>query len=423
MAIDTPKNSFWKSFGPGILFAGAAIGNSHLVQSTRAGALYGLGLFILVIAANFIKYPAFRFGPQYAAATGHSILSGYRKLGKWVVALFALSELFVMTIIVAATAITTAAVALAIFESGMNARYIAITSILVGTIVLKLGGYAFLDRLTKVFVAILTVTTLLATALAIPSVNWGVSEFALPDMDFKTFAFIIALMGFMPAALSLGVLQSLWVIAKSEQTGMKINKSGVIADFNFGYIASAFLAICFLIMGAGVLHPANIAPAESGAAFAEQVIMLYTNSLGEWSGVLVGISAMMVMFTTLVTLLDGFPRTLAASAFYFRSDGKTRPPKLNGSKYMAVATVFIVVGATLILLFLMKNFRDFIDFVTITAFIVAPFTAIINHIVITRSDISEIDQPGFWLRIWSLAGIVILSLLTTAYMYQLLSQV
>ena len=33
-----------KNLGPGLLFAGAAIGVSHLVQSTRAGADFGLGL-------------------------------------------------------------------------------------------------------------------------------------------------------------------------------------------------------------------------------------------------------------------------------------------------------------------------------------------------------------------------------------------
>ena len=38
------KKSFLQSLGPGLLFAGAAIGVSHLVQSTRAGAEFGFGL-------------------------------------------------------------------------------------------------------------------------------------------------------------------------------------------------------------------------------------------------------------------------------------------------------------------------------------------------------------------------------------------
>ena len=52
------KNLF-KTFGPGILFASTAIGVSHLVQSTRAGAEYGFSLLIFVLLANILKYPFF----------------------------------------------------------------------------------------------------------------------------------------------------------------------------------------------------------------------------------------------------------------------------------------------------------------------------------------------------------------------------
>ena len=48
-----------KAFGPGILFAGAAIGTSHLYWSTRAGAKYGFALVWVVVLANFFKYPFF----------------------------------------------------------------------------------------------------------------------------------------------------------------------------------------------------------------------------------------------------------------------------------------------------------------------------------------------------------------------------
>ena len=38
-----------QALGPGILLAGAAIGGSHLVASTQAGARYGLGLLGMVL--------------------------------------------------------------------------------------------------------------------------------------------------------------------------------------------------------------------------------------------------------------------------------------------------------------------------------------------------------------------------------------
>ena len=58
-----------KSLGPGLLWAGAAIGVSHIVQSTRAGANFGFYLAAILIFSHFIKYPFFEFGPRYASAT------------------------------------------------------------------------------------------------------------------------------------------------------------------------------------------------------------------------------------------------------------------------------------------------------------------------------------------------------------------
>ncbi|MBL4652913.1 MAG: hypothetical protein JKY53_08635 [Flavobacteriales bacterium] len=45
-------SNFLKTLGPGILFASTAIGVSHLVQSTRAGAEYGFELLWLVLLTN-----------------------------------------------------------------------------------------------------------------------------------------------------------------------------------------------------------------------------------------------------------------------------------------------------------------------------------------------------------------------------------
>ncbi|HSM53993.1 MAG TPA: hypothetical protein VK839_07430, partial [Erythrobacter sp.] len=60
--------------GPGLIFTGAAIGTSHLVQSTRAGAMFGAALIGVIVLANFLKYPAYRFGIDFAHARGRSLL-------------------------------------------------------------------------------------------------------------------------------------------------------------------------------------------------------------------------------------------------------------------------------------------------------------------------------------------------------------
>ena len=100
-----------KNLGPGLLFAGAAIGVSHLVQSTRAGADFGFGLIWALVLIHFVKYPFFQFGPRYAMATGESLLDGYKKLGNGVLVAYFILNLATMFSIQAAVTIVTAGLA------------------------------------------------------------------------------------------------------------------------------------------------------------------------------------------------------------------------------------------------------------------------------------------------------------------------
>ena len=94
-----------RKLGPGILFAGAAIGVSHLVQSTRAGADFGFGLIWALILINLIKFPFFQFGTRYTIATGHDLLLGFKKLGTWVLGMYFVLTFLTMFTIQTAVAI------------------------------------------------------------------------------------------------------------------------------------------------------------------------------------------------------------------------------------------------------------------------------------------------------------------------------
>ena len=96
-----------RTLGPGILFASTAIGVSHLVQSTRAGANYGFSLLSFVIMANIFKYPFFEFGSRYANSTKTSIITGYKRLGKWVLWSYFAATLFSMLFITSAVGAVT----------------------------------------------------------------------------------------------------------------------------------------------------------------------------------------------------------------------------------------------------------------------------------------------------------------------------
>ena len=107
----------WRMIGPALLFAGVAIGTSHLFQSTRAGAVYGLGLVVVILVVCLLKYPAFRFGVDYGHATRRSLVAGYRELGLWAPVLFALVAITIVPIIHAALAAATAAIAWPLYKA------------------------------------------------------------------------------------------------------------------------------------------------------------------------------------------------------------------------------------------------------------------------------------------------------------------
>ncbi len=76
------------NLGPGLLYAGAAVGVSHRVMSTQAGANYAFLLLLLIPLIHLIQYPFYKFGLQYTALTGRNILHGYYAQGKWVLAIY-----------------------------------------------------------------------------------------------------------------------------------------------------------------------------------------------------------------------------------------------------------------------------------------------------------------------------------------------
>lgn len=420
-----PRSTYAKylaALGPGFLFAGAAIGTSHVVQSTRAGAEYGIGLLGFILLAILIKYPAFFFGPFYVSVTGKSLIEGYRRtFGKTVVALFALVQLPVLAIIIAAIAITTAGLAGSLLSLSLGAPIIAVVLIAGGCLLTYTGGYRMLDWVNKVFIGILSLTTLLATLAALPMVEWSLypATAASPLFSAATLVTLVAVLGLMPSDITLAIMNSLWSEARNKARGERCDTEAEKVDFDIGYIGAAILAACFVIMGAGVMHSQGITPADGAVGFASQVIGLYTSTLGEWSGFVVGISAFTVMLTTLLTVLDGFPRMLTAAYHAItRPDGiEEETRRVEGSRSYLIAMLGLSLLAILILFTLMGSFRLFMDFVMVVAFLISPILATLNHFTANGASVPVELRPSRLINAWSLLAIAALVLLSLGYLY------
>ena len=118
--------SLLKTLGPGLTYAAAAVGVSHLIQSTRAGAYYGLEFIFAIILIHIIKYPFFLFANNYSSQTGETLLQGYHKIGKWAVYLFLIITILTMFTIQSAVTLVTANITKVVFfnNGGMGSSFV-----------------------------------------------------------------------------------------------------------------------------------------------------------------------------------------------------------------------------------------------------------------------------------------------------------
>lgn len=413
-----------KAIGPGLLFAAVSVGVSHLVQSTRAGALYGFAMLLFIIFANVAKYPAFRFGQQYASVTGTSLLEGFRQQGVWALSLVAIIVLFTVFSAVAAVTLVTAGLAKIAFSLNSDPILISACLLISCMLLLIIGRYRLLDMLIKVLIVIMTISTLIATVLCLPLIDWSISGDLLPrQFDPATLLFIATLIGWMPAPLDTAIWQSLWTLEKKRSIDGKTDTRYAVTDFNIGYIGTALLAICFLILGSAIMHGKDIEFESSATAFAGQLIAMYEQTLGSWSRPIISIAGFAVMLSTMLVVMDGFPRTLIALIRRFHHAEQANIHKTDSARSLSysLTLIMIIAGALTIQMYFLASFKLLITIATLISFISAPILAWLIHRAMFSPTIAVGQQPGRRLRLYSLFGIIMLSLIAVFYLYLLIN--
>lgn len=414
-------SNYKAAIGPGILFASTAIGVSHLVESTRAGADYSFGLLWAILLANIFKYPFFEFGTRYATSTGKSLIEGYREIGKWMFYLYWALTFLTMFFVAAAVGAVTSGFLNALFgvsesfpENGGTITTIVL--FVVCSIILVKGKYNALENLIKIVGGVLLITTLIAFVLVLAKGPVGETvSFESPELfgELGALSFVIALMGWMPTAVDLSTWNSLWTIERQKKATEKITLKQSLFDFNLGYAISIGLAVCFLILGAFMLYGTSNGLPVGKAGFAHGIIGLYTSVIGDWSYLLIAAASFSIMFGTCIAVFDGYGRSsqhLVSAAF---TNLKSTD---SVYKICIVITALVSLG---VVLFFAKDLKFLIDLAMILSFVIAPVIAAANFYLVTGDRMKKEDQPSLWLRILAFLGILFLTLFTLLFLYHI----
>ena len=410
-----PARSFWTSFGPGLLWAAAAIGVSHLVQSTRAGATAGFGLIGVIVLALILKYPFFEFGPRYAAATGTSLVEGYSRIGRW--ALWLYLFITVVTAVISQAAIVLFTAFILRFTFGVEWPLVVVAAVLIAACasLLWFGRYRALDTAVKLILIVLALSTMAAATVALPGVDFSTLKIWPSGLvgSVVPFAFLLALVGWMPSPVDTAVWSSLWTLAKNEATGVRVSVKRARLDFVIGYVGTGVLALAFVTLGAGVMFGSGLAFSSEGPVFTTQLVDLYDQTLGSWARPIVLAAVVTTMVSTTLTVMDGFPRALEQTFVYLRSRDSI-PSSVPTGGYVYWASLGILAASTGVILILvlfignLGNLTTLVDFATIVSFLTAPALGYLNLRAVTSPEVAPEHQPRTPLLALSWIGLVLL---------------
>ncbi|HBG61563.1 MAG: hypothetical protein A2Y03_10385 [Omnitrophica WOR_2 bacterium GWF2_38_59] len=405
-------SGFFKALGPGIIFAGTSIGVSHIVHSTRAGAIYGFTLLGLVVLINILKYPFFEFGPRYVTATQENLLLGYKRLGNWAFNLYLLLAFATMFPIQASVTMVSTGLLVNLLGWAYPPVYLAAIILLVCAVVLIIGKYPLFDKTMKLMMVVLAVSTISAFAMAIESRRGhSVAMCGQFVWDLPGISFLVVLMGWMPSTIDISVWHSFWSCERIKQTKYVPTMKETLCDFHFGYWLTMIMAVFFLGLGALVMFKSGEVFSNSAVTFTGQVISLYTKALGQWSFPVIATAATVTMFSTSLSCFDAYTRIVREASVIIFPQTKDKADTI----YLIWMIVLAVVS-TLIIGKFINQLKTFVDFATTLSFLAAPVFAYINYRTVTSEHMPVTARPGKILRILSWIGIIFLSFFGVLYL-------
>lgn len=411
---------FLRNLGPGLLFASMAIGISHLVLSTKAGAQYAWIMIIPIVLANIFKYPFFEFGVRYTNITNKTLIEGYLNRGKGYLWFYAGITLITTFTILAALYTVTAGLFINLFKvsDDVSLSMVALGLFVFISLLLIIGKYRFLETSLKFVVAILFVALIATTALVI--FRGQVTEIEgfepTPIFNEAGILFLIGLMGWMPTTVEASSWVSLWSIEKWKGQKRKPTLKESLQEFNLGYIMTAILAILFLIIGWMTLYGTGTELSGNAITFADQVVQLFTTHIGPWAYVFIAISAFATMFSTCMTAHDAVTRVSLDII-----DLLNPKVKLQSKKgYFALGVIVLALVNFVVVTAFAANMGQLVALATFVSFVVAPIIGYMNLKNVMSDDIPKAYRPKKGLQILTYVGIVFLTVFSLLYFWMVI---
>ena len=337
--------------GPSFIWCSEYIGSGEVILATRSGAILGMGILWAVIIGIFLKYVIGLAGARYSVCTGEGMIDMFDRMPgprHWVVWVVFIAQFFAAMWAIAALANAAGLFIAGVFGSESPVARVACgwSVSLFACVVVWSGTFGILKAIMSVLVLIIVVGTIYVAVRVFPPAgdllqglvphipavpSWAVQQ----GSSANAWKEILPLIGWGAGGFASQVWYTYWVLGagygaaagggegKPADLAMLKDMSRtraekikgwcrvVYVDASLAMVIAVVVTGSFLIAGAGILRPRELAPEGVKVAVTlSQVFAANWGKLGAFMFMLAGTAA---LIGTQIGQLAGWPRLFADS--------------------------------------------------------------------------------------------------------------
>ncbi|QFR00052.1 divalent metal cation transporter [Streptomyces phaeolivaceus] len=327
-----PRKSSWKYIGPGIVVAATGVGAGDLVATLIAGSNFGYTLLWAAVLGCLVKISLAEAAGRWHLSTGRTLFDGWASLGRWTTWFFVV-YVVIWGFVYGAAAMSSSALPLqALFPDVMDLKWWAVLCGLSGLVFVWFNKYEVFEKVMTVLVGVMFVVTVYLAIRVTPNLPDAFAGLlpVLPD-EKDSILNTLGLIGGVGGTITLAAY-GYWVNAKGwTNTGwMRIMR----LDNRVAYLTTGIFVIAMLVVGAELLHSANVAIA-SGDKGLIQLGDILAEEYGTATAKFFLIGFFATSYTSLIGVWHGVSLMFADFVARFRRKGETAGAAAAGGEAVA----------------------------------------------------------------------------------------
>jgi len=288
----------FRDIGPGLVIAATGLGAGDMIAASVAGARYGTTLLWAAVLGAIMKYAMNEGLARWQLATGTTLLEGWvSRLPKFF-SLYFFIYLLLWTFIVAAALMAASGLAAHALIPSLSVELWGVIHSLVALVLVLIGRYALLEKLMKVFMALMMILVIVCAVLVIPETDGLLTGLLRPSIPDGSVLFILGVIGGVGGSVTL-LCYGYWIRECNWTTREDLHRSR--KDLAVAYTLTGIFGIAIMIISAGV-SPEQVTGPRMALAVAERLeavvgpvgmsfflvgfwCAIFSSMLGVWQGV------------------------------------------------------------------------------------------------------------------------------------------